>query len=103
MGAWTPASFGAATHTLLCDCRDNKGGLNLKEIWAMTEGNRNIMDPTGWVAEKLEWFVTYYFFANDEVTSPATCIALHSQTVGLAAIKSIAWLHIEPILSAISH
>lgn len=33
----------------------------------MTEGNRNIMDPTGWIAEKLEWFITYYFFANDEV------------------------------------
>ena len=33
----------------------------------MTEGNRNIMDPTGWVAGKLEWFITYYFFANDEV------------------------------------
>jgi len=46
--------------------KDNKDGLNLKEIWTMTEGNRNIMDPTGWVAEKLEWFVTYYFFANDE-------------------------------------
>ena len=49
-------------------CRDNKGGLNLKEVWDMTEGNRNIMDPTGWVAGKLEWFITYYFFANDEVT-----------------------------------
>lgn len=34
----------------------------------MTEGNRNIMDPTGWVAEKLEWLVTYYFFHNDDVS-----------------------------------
>lgn len=34
----------------------------------MTEGNRNIMDPTGWVAEKLEWFVTYYLFADDDVS-----------------------------------
>ena len=34
----------------------------------MTEGNRNIMDPTGWVAEKLEWLVTYYFFASDDVS-----------------------------------
>ena len=39
----------------------------------MTEGNRNIMDPTGWIAEKLEWFVTYYFFANDEVGSAMPC------------------------------
>ena len=49
-------------------CRDNKGGLTLKEIWNLTEGNRNIMDPTGWVAEKLEWFVTYYLFADDDVS-----------------------------------
>ena len=26
------------------------------------------MDPTGWVAEKLEWFVTYYLFADDDVS-----------------------------------
>lgn len=46
--------------------KDNKGGLTLGEIWNLTEGNRNILDPTGWVAEKLEWFVTYYLFADDD-------------------------------------
>ncbi|DBA86838.1 hypothetical protein WJX79_007684 [Trebouxia sp. C0005] len=46
--------------------KDNKGGLTLKEIWNLTEGNRNIMDPTGWVAEKMEWLVTYYLFADDD-------------------------------------
>ena len=40
----------------------------------MTEGNCNVMDPTGWIAEKLEWFITYYFFANDEVSASKTCI-----------------------------
>ena len=50
--------------------RDGKGGLNLKEIWNLTEGNRNLLDPTGWVAEKLEWFVTYYLFADDDVSPP---------------------------------
>ena len=52
---------------MLC-CRDNKGGLYLGEIWTLTEGNRNIMDPTGWVAEKLEWFISYYLFADDDVS-----------------------------------
>lgn len=46
--------------------KDNKGGLYLGEIWTLTEGNRNIMDPTGWVAEKLEWFISYYLFADDD-------------------------------------
>lgn len=46
--------------------KDNKGGLTLKEIWNLTEGNRNIFDPTGWTAEKLEWFVSYYLFADDD-------------------------------------
>ncbi len=49
-------------------CRDNKGGLTLTEIWTLTEGNRNIMDPTGWVAGKMEWLVTYYLFADDDVS-----------------------------------
>ncbi len=47
--------------------RDNKGGLYLGEIWELTEGNRNILDPTGWIAGKLEWFVSYYLFADDDV------------------------------------
>ena len=40
----------------------------MKEIWNLTEGNRNIFDPTGWTAEKLEWFVSYYLFADDDVS-----------------------------------
>ena len=49
-------------------CRDNKGGLTLKEVWALTEGNRCILDPTGWVAEKMEWLVSYYLFADEDVS-----------------------------------
>ena len=56
---------------MCCTCRDNKGGLTKSEIWDLTEGNRNIMDPTGWVAEKLEWFVSYYLFADDDVSASA--------------------------------
>lgn len=46
--------------------KDNKGGLTLGEIWQLTEGNRLIFDPTGWTAEKLEWLVSYYLFADDD-------------------------------------
>lgn len=51
-------------------CRDNKGGLTLHEIWEMTEGHRLIFDPTGWTAEKMEWLVSYYLFADDDVSNP---------------------------------
>lgn len=53
-------------------CRDNKGGLTLGEIWAMTEGNRVIFDPTGWTAAKMEWLVSYYLFADDDVSAPCS-------------------------------
>ena len=26
------------------------------------------MDPVGWTAEKMEWLVTYYLFADDDVS-----------------------------------
>lgn len=40
------------------------------EIWEMTEGNRVIFDPTGWTAAKMEWLVSYYLFADDDVSNP---------------------------------
>jgi peroxygenase len=39
---------------------ENKGGLTLQELWRMTEAMRNVLDPTGWTAAKLEWGATYY-------------------------------------------
>lgn len=45
--------------------KDRKGGLSLKDIQSMVRGNRNIMDPTGWIAEWLEWNVSYYVFAKE--------------------------------------
>jgi len=71
-------------------CRDNKGGLTLKEIWDLTEGNRNIMDPTGWVAEKLEWFVTYYLFADDDVSlSIIPCLAYLYSRLLYSCVSSV--------------
>lgn len=42
-----------------------KNALTLEEINHMVKGNANIMDPTGWVAEWLEWNVSYYLAAKD--------------------------------------
>ncbi|PRW45357.1 caleosin domain containing [Chlorella sorokiniana] len=45
--------------------KGNKGGLTLQEVQDMIRGNRNIFDPTGWIAGWLEWNVTYYMCAKD--------------------------------------
>ncbi|KAK9807866.1 hypothetical protein WJX72_011603 [[Myrmecia] bisecta] len=43
----------------------NKGGLTLKEIMRFTEAMRNVLDPTGWTAAKLEWGATYYLLREN--------------------------------------
>ena len=70
----SPSQLSALSTFSTFSCRDNKGGLTLGEIWTMTEGNRVIFDPTGWTAAKMEWLVSYYLFADDDVSTPA----LHS-------------------------
>eukprot|EP00882_Tetradesmus_deserticola_P000354 GHRQ01000390.1.p1 GENE.GHRQ01000390.1~~GHRQ01000390.1.p1 ORF type:complete len:244 (+),score=101.33 GHRQ01000390.1:151-882(+) len=45
--------------------RTNKGGLSWEDIQAMILGNMNIVDPVGWVAERLEWWVLYLLAADD--------------------------------------
>ncbi|KAF6144463.1 hypothetical protein GIB67_024690 [Kingdonia uniflora] len=40
--------------------------LTLKEIWNLTQGNRNAMDPFGWFANKLEWGVLYALARDEE-------------------------------------
>ena len=44
--------------------KDGKGGLTLKELFALTENIRKIMDPVGWSAAKFEWGATYYIAHN---------------------------------------
>ncbi|GIL80563.1 hypothetical protein Vretimale_16017 [Volvox reticuliferus] len=39
--------------------RDNKGGLGWKDMQELIKSHRNIFDPVGWMAEWLEWSVTY--------------------------------------------
>ena len=39
--------------------KEGKGSLTFKQVWAATETNRNVWDPTGWTAEKLEWVITW--------------------------------------------
>lgn len=40
--------------------------LSRKEIWEMTEANRNAFDFFGWMASKLEWGVLYALAKDDE-------------------------------------
>jgi peroxygenase len=44
--------------------KDGKNGLTLEEVQRLISGNRNIMDPVGWIAGWLEWNVTYYLAAR---------------------------------------
>lgn len=39
-----------------------------RQVWAATQGNRNVMDPFGWIAGKLEWGITWCVFC--EAPSP---------------------------------
>lgn len=39
--------------------KGNKGGLSWSDIKTLMVENSNIMDPTGWIAERLEWWATY--------------------------------------------
>ncbi|KAF8072391.1 SOP1 [Scenedesmus sp. PABB004] len=56
--------------------RGNKGGLSWDDLQArargltgarraMILGNMNIMDPVGWIAERLEWWTLYLLAADD--------------------------------------
>lgn len=46
--------------------KDNKGALTKGELWEMIRGQRNIMDPTGWIAGFLEWYVSYLLVAGED-------------------------------------
>lgn len=39
--------------------KGRKGGLSWRDIQEMVHANMNIVDPNGWTAERLEWWVTY--------------------------------------------
>ncbi|GAQ81996.1 Caleosin [Klebsormidium nitens] len=44
--------------------RDNKGALTVSQLFEMTQGNAVVYDLFGWLAEKLEWALTYWMLAD---------------------------------------
>lgn len=55
--------------------RRNRKGLDFNEMWELSEANRNIIDPTGWTAEKLEWWATWFIAGDKNVSAlaPGLC------------------------------
>eukprot|EP00877_Chromochloris_zofingiensis_P013611 jgi/Chrzof1/8503/Cz03g13150.t1 len=45
--------------------REAKGGLSWNDIQNLILGNMNIMDPVGWIAERLEWWTLYFLVRDD--------------------------------------
>ncbi|KAJ3332281.1 hypothetical protein HDU76_000771 [Blyttiomyces sp. JEL0837] len=46
--------------------KENKKALTAKELWEMTQSNRDVMDFFGYIAAKGEWLVLYYTAANKD-------------------------------------
>ncbi|CAK9223489.1 unnamed protein product [Sphagnum troendelagicum] len=46
--------------------KTEKSKLSFDELLAMTEANRNAVDPFGWTAEKLEWAITYLLLKDKD-------------------------------------
>ncbi|KAK1413651.1 hypothetical protein QVD17_35427 [Tagetes erecta] len=40
--------------------------LTLRELWSMTEGNRDALDIMGWAITKVEWGLVYFIAKDDE-------------------------------------
>ncbi|KAJ3090587.1 hypothetical protein HK102_003252 [Quaeritorhiza haematococci] len=49
--------------------RDDKKALTFWELWDFVNAYRNIIDPTGWIASRLEWGTLYLLAAKDGMIS----------------------------------
>lgn len=68
-------------HTHAQFAKTTPNGLTIKELWQFTQGQRNIMDPVGWTAMKLEWF-TLYLLCADGKTHTLSKDAMRAQYDG---------------------
>lgn len=46
--------------------KEGKGGLNWADVQALVYHNMNCNDPNGWVAGRLEWWVTYLLLRDEK-------------------------------------
>lgn len=77
----------------------------------MTEGNRNLLDPTGWTAEKLEWLATIYLYGEKRVRSRkfvwrqcAACVKQHASGLLLQCIGCMTnnCLHVQHLFISVN-
>ncbi|KAJ3680017.1 hypothetical protein LUZ60_016295 [Juncus effusus] len=62
-GRYVPVHF---ENMFMKYARTSPDKMTLRELWNMTEANRNMFDPFGWIVAKSEWFLLYVLARDEE-------------------------------------